>query len=110
MSRRANPTLIGAFVVGAITLAIAAVFILAGDALFRRDIQKHVLYFNGSVKGLNVGSPVMFRGVNIGTVTKIQLVVAENNIDIEIPVIIEIDQTRFIHFIFIDFWFHGIAQ
>jgi paraquat-inducible protein B len=89
--------MIGAFVVGAIALAVAAVLILAGDQLFRQDRSSYVMYFHGSVKGLNVGSPVMFRGVNIGTVTSIQLVVAEDNIRVDIPVIVEVDHTRFIH-------------
>jgi len=34
MSRHANPTIIGGFVIGALTLAVAAVLILAGDQLF----------------------------------------------------------------------------
>ena len=97
MSKHANPTIIGAFVVGAIALAVAAILILAGDQLFRQDTSKFVMYFHGSVKGLNVGSPVMFRGVNIGTVTQIQLVVGKTDVDVDIPVIVEIDNTRFIH-------------
>jgi paraquat-inducible protein B len=97
MSRQANPTIIGAFVVGAIALAVAAVLILAGDQLLRKDTSKYVMYFHGSVKGLNVGSPVMFRGVNIGAVSNIQLVVSKDNIDIHIPVIVEVDNTRFVH-------------
>lgn len=97
MSRQANPTIIGAFVAGAIALAVAAVLILAGDQLLRKDTSKYVMYFHGSVKGLNAGSPVMFRGVNIGTVTNIQLVVGKGDIDIAIPVIVEVDNTRFIH-------------
>jgi paraquat-inducible protein B len=94
MSKRANPTLIGAFVVGAIALAVAVVLLLAGGELFARKAQ-YVMYFAGSVKGLNIGSPVTFRGVRIGTVTNIQLVVVKHNKEIKIPVVIEIDNTRF---------------
>ena len=95
MSKHANPTVIGAFVVGAIILAIAAILLLSSGDLF---IQKprFVLYFKGSVKGLNVGSPVNFRGVNIGTVTNIQLVMGESGSDIRIPVTIEINPANFI--------------
>lgn len=97
MSRQASPTTIGAFVVGAIALAIAAIVLLAGDQWFRQDTSKFVMYFHGSVNGLNAGSPVMFRGVNIGTVTDIQLVVGRTETDVDIPVIVEIDNTRFVH-------------
>ena len=94
MSRRANPTLIGAFVVGAIVLAIAAVLLLGTGDLFVKK-PRFVLYFKGSVKGLSVGSPVNFRGVNIGTVTDIRLVMGMSPSDIRIPVTIEINPASF---------------
>jgi paraquat-inducible protein B len=95
MSRRANPTLIGAFVVGAAILAIAAVLLLGSGDLFTEKPQ-FVLYFKGSVKGLNVGSPVNFRGVNIGTVTNIHLVMGTSESEIRIPVLIQINPESFL--------------
>jgi paraquat-inducible protein B len=95
VSQRANPTLIGAFVVGALILAIAAVLLLGSGDLFVQK-PRFVLYFKGSVKGLNVGSPVNFRGVNIGTVTNIQLVMGISEADIRIPVTIEINPANFL--------------
>ena len=96
MSKQASPTLIGAFVAGAIGLIVAGVLIISGGQLLLTDKTNYMIYFQGSVKGLNIGSPVSFRGVNIGTVTDIQLVVSEQGTDIQIPVIIEIDNTKFI--------------
>jgi len=96
MSKQASPTLIGAFVAGAIGLIVAGILIISGGKLLLTDKTSYVLYFQGSVNGLNIGSPVSFRGVNIGTVTDIQLVVGERDTDIQIPVIIEIDNTKFI--------------
>lgn len=96
MSRQANPTLIGAFVAGAVGLIVAGILIISGGRLLLTDKTSFVLYFQGSVKGLNIGSPVSFRGVNIGTVTDIQLVVGEQDSEIQIPVIVEIDNTKFI--------------
>ena len=95
MSKHANPTVIGAFVVGALILAVMAILLLGSGDLF---IQKprFVLYFKGSVKGLNVGSPVNFRGVNIGTVPNVQLVMGKSGSDIRIPVTIEINPGSFI--------------
>ena len=96
MSKHANPTLIGIFVAGAIGLIVAGILIISGGKLLLVDKTNYVLYFQGSVKGLNIGSPVSFRGVNVGTVTDIQLVVDEEAVDVRIPVIIEIDNTKFI--------------
>lgn len=96
MSKQASPTLIGIFVAGAIGLIVAGILIISGGKLLLTDKTNYVLYFKGSVKGLNIGSPVSFRGVNIGTVTDIQLVVGEQESDIRIPVIVEIDNTKFL--------------
>ena len=70
MSKMANKSLIGAFVIGAVALAVIAVTIF-GSGKFFQKIQTFVLFFEGSVKGLSVGSPVMFRGVKIGDVKEI---------------------------------------
>jgi paraquat-inducible protein B len=96
MSKQASPTLIGAFVAGALGLIVAGILIISGGKLLLTDKTSYVLYFQGSVNGLNIGSPVSFRGVNIGTVTDIQLVVGDRDADIQIPVVIEIDNTKFI--------------
>jgi len=96
MSKRANPTMIGAFVVGAVILAVVAVLLLSSGDLFVQK-PRFVLYFKGSVKGLNIGSPVTFRGVNVGTVTNIQLVMGVSKTDIRIPVTIEINPANFLN-------------
>ena len=94
MSKQASKTVIGAFVLGAITLAVAGVLVF-GSGKFLRETSKSVLYFEGSVKGLNVGAPVMFRGVKIGSVTDILLLYNPSDLSIYIPVLIEIDLNRF---------------
>lgn len=72
MSRKANPTLIGAFVLGALTLAVVTTLLLAGGNWFGEK-REHVMYFEGAAQGLQVGAPVMFLGVKVGTVKQIQL-------------------------------------
>jgi len=72
MSRKANPTLIGAFVLGAVALAVVATLLLAGGSWFG-ERRQHVLYFEGAAQGLQVGAPVVFLGVKVGTVRQIQL-------------------------------------
>ena len=72
MSKRVNPTTIGAFVLGALAIAVIGVLALGGRAWFTRPVTC-VMAFDGSVAGLSVGAPVAFRGVPLGTVTHIQL-------------------------------------
>jgi paraquat-inducible protein B len=72
MSKKANPAVIGAFVVGALALLAVGVALFGGSQLFARKSQVFA-YFEGSVKGLRVGSNVLFRGVRIGFVSDIQL-------------------------------------
>jgi paraquat-inducible protein B len=94
MSRQANRTIIGSFVIGAIVLIIAGLLIFGSGRIFMK-LDKHVLYFKESVKGLNIGSPVMFRGVKIGAVTDILLQFNADDLSIRIPVIVEVDPDRF---------------
>ena len=70
MSKQANPTLIGAFVLGAIILGTVVVLLLAGGQWFQEKRQ-HMLYFDGAAQGLQVGAPVVFLGVKVGTVKRI---------------------------------------
>jgi len=93
MSKRADPKLIGGFVIGAVVLAIAGIMFFGSGGLFAEK-QPYVLYFEGSVKGLNVGAPVMFRGVKIGTVTDISVRVNPKEYSFRIPVVIEIETNR----------------
>lgn len=93
MSKKANPTMIGTFVVGAVALIIAGLLVY-GSGRFFRERTKYVLYFEGSVKGLKVGAPVDFRGVKIGTVTDIQVRFDRRDMSFRIPVFIELEPNR----------------
>jgi paraquat-inducible protein B len=96
MSKEANKTLIGAFVLGSIVLAVAVLVILGSGRLFSHSFV-NVMYFRGSVKGLNVGSPVMFRGVRIGSVKKIELRYDAKDLSFLIPVYVEIDPDKMVY-------------
>ena len=90
MSKKASKTLIGVFVLGALALIVAGVVIFGGGRFFA-PTKKFVMYFGGSVKGLQVGAPVMFRGVKIGEVTDIRLNFNPKDLSTEIPVVVEIN-------------------
>jgi len=93
MSKQANKTMIGAFVVSAVILAVAGVVIFGSGKIFKRTV-KYVLYFDGSINGLNKGSPVVWRGVKIGTVIDITLEANSKDLTIRIPVIIEVEPDK----------------
>ena len=95
MSQKISPTLIGAFVVGAVALLVIGVVAFGSGQLFRKT-QQFVLYFDGSVNGLHIGAPVKFKGVEIGSVKDIKLEMGLGNQVHEIPVIIEIDLKKVI--------------
>jgi paraquat-inducible protein B len=90
MSRRADPALIGAFVLGAVALAIVTILLVAGDDWFRKR-SRHTLYFEGAAHGLQVGAPVVFLGVKVGTVKDIQLGLDESSHKFVVPVTIEVE-------------------
>ena len=93
MSKKANPTLIGAFVVGAVLLVFAAIAIIGSGQLFRKTYE-FVLYFEGSVSGLREGAPVKYKGVEIGVITNI-LLHLDDGVDVNrIPVIIKLDANK----------------
>lgn len=88
MSRRASPTAIGAFVLGAIALVVGGLLTFGSGVLFR-DTTTYVMYFDDSVTGLSPGSDVIFRGVKVGEVTRISATI-DDQLDIDIPVFVEI--------------------
>jgi len=90
MNKKMSPTLIGAFVVGALALLVVAVIAFGSGQLFRKT-KDFVLYFDGSVNGLHIGAPVKFKGVEIGSVKDILLELNQDMQVGKIPVIIEID-------------------
>jgi paraquat-inducible protein B len=70
VSARAHPRSVGAFVLGAVALLLVAVVALsAGDWLAPKD--HFVVFFPGSVRGLNPGAPITFRGVKTGEVKQV---------------------------------------
>ena len=72
MSKKLNPSAIGAFVIGATMLLVFGLMIFGRGNLFEQKVY-YQIFFDKSVNGLSIGSPVMFRGIRIGQVTDIRL-------------------------------------
>jgi paraquat-inducible protein B len=93
MKKKIKPELVGGFVVGSIALLILYIVIFGSGQMFRKKTE-FILVFDQSVNGLDMGAPVKFRGVEIGSVRNIQLNIEGKLDGPSIPVYIEIDRSR----------------
>jgi paraquat-inducible protein B len=92
LSKKANPTIVGAFVLVAIVLTVAAIIVL-GKIKFKDDKLRCVAFFTGSLYGLDIGAPVTFRGVTIGRVSQIRINFDKEQNNYIIPVYVDIEQS-----------------
>lgn len=68
--KRANTKLIGIFVFGAILLTIGSLFLFGSRDIFQKK-RYFYAYFEQNVNGINVGAPIKFRGIEVGSVKSI---------------------------------------
>jgi paraquat-inducible protein B len=94
MAKQANRMMIGGFVVMAVFL-LAASLVVFGSGKFFQKTNTYVLYFNESIKGLSVGAPVLFQGVQVGSVTSITIQTDLVKMQTQIPILIAIEPDRF---------------
>jgi paraquat-inducible protein B len=93
VSERANPTLIGAFLLGAIALVVAGLMVFGGGRFFTETVT-YVAYFPETISGLNDGAPVNFRGVKVGTVRRIEVQLDAQDLSVKIPVYLRLERRR----------------
>ena len=86
--KKIDPRVIGSFVIGAIILAVAGLLFF-GPGGFLAETKKYVIFFESSVKGLTVGSPVRFRGVKIGQIRQINVRLQTQGFKFYIPMSIK---------------------
>ena len=84
----AKPAAVGGFVLGALIIVVVAILFFGGPQAFSSK-TKAVVYFDGSVGGLGPGSPVTFRGVRVGSVSAVALLVDARRMQARIPVQLE---------------------
>ncbi len=89
MSKQANPTVIGAFVVGGVML-IATAFALFGGAQLFAQKNRYVALFDEPTNGLRVGANVLLNGVRVGYVSDVDLIIDDVNFDTETQVVLEL--------------------
>jgi paraquat-inducible protein B len=93
MSKKGNPRLIGAFLVGAAVLLVVGIIIFGSGRFFEKT-RKFVAFFPGAVGGLGVGSPVTLEGVQIGQVTDVKIVYSQQDKTFRAPVYMEVNPER----------------
>ncbi len=91
MSKKANPTSIGLFLIIGLAVGLTGVLTFSSRSLFHPQ-QKEILYFDSSLKGLNPGAPVKFRGVTVGSVVELLIRHNQASNDFSMPVLISIDK------------------
>ena len=72
MKTKVSPAVIGAFVIGAFALMIIALLSFGGVNFFSKP-QRFVVFFDESIHGLDLGSPVKLRGVRVGRVVDLNI-------------------------------------
>ena len=90
MSQKTNPTAIGMFIVSGLILGVIGLVVF-GSGNFFSTKEKFILYFDASMKGLNAGAPVKWRGVTIGAVDEVLVRHNQASNDFVNPVIIQVD-------------------
>jgi|GEM_PF-606741 len=63
---------IGAFIVGAIVLIFFVLIFFSGGNIFSQK-ERVIMYFEGSIQGLQIGAPIKLKGVILGEITDIQI-------------------------------------
>jgi paraquat-inducible protein B len=91
MSKKANPVSVGLFVILGFALAVIGVLLFSSRSALHPRV-KEILYFDSSLKGLEPGAPVKFRGVTIGSVLEVLVRHNQSSNDFSMPVIISIDK------------------
>lgn len=88
-----RPAVVGAFILGAIALCVLGILFFGGTRLFTTT-SRAVVFFSNSVAGLDVGAPVTFRGVQIGSVQSINVRFSVKTMSARIPVYLEIEPKK----------------
>lgn len=91
MIKKINTTTIGLFIVIGVALGVSGVLLFSSSKLFSRT-RDLIVYFDGSLNGLNEGAPVRYRGVTIGSVKRVMVRFNQATNDFAMPVIIELEE------------------
>ena len=92
MKTKISPTIVGMFVIGAVVLVLIALLSFGGINFFSKP-QRFVVYFDESIHGLDLGSPVKLRGVRVGRVVDLNVQFDTRNKNSVVEVICEFSRS-----------------
>jgi phospholipid/cholesterol/gamma-HCH transport system substrate-binding protein len=92
MATKANKFLVGLFVLLGLAL-IAGTLIWLGASKYLQKTNTYLTYFNESVSGLEVDSPVKYRGVTVGRVSAIRVAPDGKLVEVELNIRTELKVT-----------------
>lgn len=72
MKTKLSPAAVGVFVIGALAIGLIALLSFGGLSLFSKP-HRFMVYFDESIHGLDLGSPVKLRGVRVGRVVDLEV-------------------------------------
>jgi paraquat-inducible protein B len=91
MSKKANPTAIGLFIVTAVAVGVGGILLFSSSKLFTRTLDV-IVYFDDTLNGLDEGAPVKYRGVTVGSVKRVMVHFNQATNDYAMPVILELEE------------------
>lgn len=89
MKKEPNKKRIAMFMILGLLIICGIIFKSVADKIIKEKTNLAVMYFSESIKGLNIGSPVMFKGVQIGKVVDIKIIANPHNLEFNIPVYVK---------------------
>lgn len=97
MRNEPNKKLIGLFMIIGITVLAIIFGTFLKSKFYDGDSKTLVMYFEESINGLNVGAPVVFKGVQIGKVARTELIADPDDLSFSIPVYVKMDAKQSIN-------------
>lgn len=94
MRKKPNNKMIGIFIICGVVLFLATIGLFISNRLLQNSDRVFVMYFSESIKGLDVGSPVVFKGVSVGRVVKIDVITDLQKLDFIIPVYVAFNSKK----------------
>lgn len=86
MKKQPNKKRIAMFIILGFIVMAGVVFKNIADKLVPDNKNLAVMYFSESIKGLTVGSPVVYEGVQVGKVVNIEIMTDPKTLEFSIPV------------------------
>ncbi|MBQ2810570.1 MAG: MCE family protein [Alphaproteobacteria bacterium] len=86
MKKEPNKKRIAMFMILGLLFVSGIILKSVADKFYTEKTNLAVMYFNESIKGLSIGSPVVFKGVQVGKVVDIKIMTNPETLEFDIPV------------------------